>query len=647
MIIKNGKRYDGGMSDTVPIGTLNPFLGTTAPFGYLLCQGQLVSKTIYPELYAICGDNFGQSTQTHFYLPDLRGQTIVGYKEGDATFGTLGGLIGSASITYTPQGSNSGGAVQSHTLTTDEIPSHTHAWDGVNGAAGTAQQMGNYPIRIFEDIKTNWNGSPGNIKNTGGGQGHSHGFTQPTFSGTQATLDNIQPSLIMNWVVKATTLFPVQATVVNSHNASSVNVYSTNYINDSFQTKVSIQNNAPLTPQSNDLWIDTDDENKLKFYINSTWNDVSGSKIKELDIDWTYSNTAGAVYFENMPSGIYQAPEEFTKSKVYLRYYNLYTSTTDTFTYSRFELRPLDTIIIYNPDYDPQASTQWISVTSSFLVLRGGSLFGYVLSTSYDTPATFEPGDPYTTTFVWDSTIKDYIEYINNQTTRITSITKTVSIFTIDYTFTYKDINDNNTQKTLAIPKGSILLGYPSDVILGSHLSITLMLSTGERYTISDLDVSQACILTEIKSGANIPIQSTAPLNPQDGDLWIDTSEDMSEPLDIYSTSETKTNKIWIDGKPIYRKIIITDSTVLSTLHGKNQEIPHNISNLSEVTFYTGRFTKGSTPQYWVFGDKSQTSPYTNIRYVDSTNIVIDMPSGDTWDTSTLYVTLEYTKTTD
>ena len=50
MILKNNKRIDG-CSDTVPIGTINPFLGSTAPYGYLICQGQKVSKTTYKELY--------------------------------------------------------------------------------------------------------------------------------------------------------------------------------------------------------------------------------------------------------------------------------------------------------------------------------------------------------------------------------------------------------------------------------------------------------------------------------------------------------------------------------------------------------------------------------------------------------------------
>lgn len=116
MILKNGKRIDG-CSDTVPVGTLNPFLGLTPPAGYLICQGQRVSKQLYPELYAICGNTFGTATATEFYLPDLRGKTITGYKEGDSTFGVLGALIGN--LTHTHSTGN-------HTLTTSEIPMHSH-----------------------------------------------------------------------------------------------------------------------------------------------------------------------------------------------------------------------------------------------------------------------------------------------------------------------------------------------------------------------------------------------------------------------------------------------------------------------------------------------------------------------------------------
>lgn len=170
MIIKNNKIIDS-CSDTLPIGTLQPFLGTTAPQGYLFCEGQLLDKAKYPELYNICGNLFGESSTTQFYLPDLRGRVIAGYDENDTSFNTIGKLLGE----------------KSHTLTVNEMPSHKHSISyiksnitpltdaGVSGYNGNNQGIGRT-----------------SVDNTGGGKAHN----------------NIQPTLVLKWIVKAYALLP-------------------------------------------------------------------------------------------------------------------------------------------------------------------------------------------------------------------------------------------------------------------------------------------------------------------------------------------------------------------------------------------------------------------------------------------------------
>lgn len=187
MILKNGDRIDG-CSDTVPIGTLNPYLGSTPPFGYLICEGQLISKTLYPELYAICGNTFGTATETHFYLPDLRGRTIAGYQAGDSDFGTLGGLIGSK-----------------------YIQEHYHAYKFGTSAGG--------------------DGSGLVYSSTTGTQPNKTAITDVK-GVTAGNSGNIQPTAVLNWIVKATMLLPNYSKVSGAQANSSTDVYSCNYVNN-------------------------------------------------------------------------------------------------------------------------------------------------------------------------------------------------------------------------------------------------------------------------------------------------------------------------------------------------------------------------------------------------------------------------------
>jgi microcystin-dependent protein len=68
-----------------PAGTVIYYAASTAPTGYLKANGATVSRTTYADLFAAIGTTFGAGDgSTTFKLPDLRGEFIRGYHDGDA-----------------------------------------------------------------------------------------------------------------------------------------------------------------------------------------------------------------------------------------------------------------------------------------------------------------------------------------------------------------------------------------------------------------------------------------------------------------------------------------------------------------------------------------------------------------------------------
>jgi microcystin-dependent protein len=58
----------------VPVGVVHPFAGSTAPDGWLLCDGSAVSRTTYADLFSVIGTIYGSGDgSTTFNLPDMRG----------------------------------------------------------------------------------------------------------------------------------------------------------------------------------------------------------------------------------------------------------------------------------------------------------------------------------------------------------------------------------------------------------------------------------------------------------------------------------------------------------------------------------------------------------------------------------------------
>lgn len=121
----------------LPVGVYLPYGGGAAPSGWLLCEGQAVSRTDYADLFNVLGETYGAGDgSTTFNIPDLRGKAPYGVATS-GTGSTRGGSFGSMDHTHTVP-AHYHGMGSGADLAISASGSHTHTSTSMNMSESSA-----------------------------------------------------------------------------------------------------------------------------------------------------------------------------------------------------------------------------------------------------------------------------------------------------------------------------------------------------------------------------------------------------------------------------------------------------------------------------------------------------------------------------
>lgn len=117
----------------LPIGSIIPYGGTTAPSGWLLCRGQAVSRIKYVELFKAIGTAFGEGdSSTTFNIPDYRGKVPFGADANNAIGTDENGALPNIKGGITGMRAGSGGTANGCVQTTGSAE-NVSTWSGSYG----------------------------------------------------------------------------------------------------------------------------------------------------------------------------------------------------------------------------------------------------------------------------------------------------------------------------------------------------------------------------------------------------------------------------------------------------------------------------------------------------------------------------------
>jgi microcystin-dependent protein len=194
------------------IGQIIMFAGNFAPRDWAFCDGELLPISQNQSLYSILGTTYGGDGRTTFGLPDFRGRVPIGQGQGNGlTSRIMGEQIG----------------IEDITLSTAQMPIHSHAAKTtISGSSVTAKLKASSEVGTTNVPLNNYLAKPSNIGLQSINMYDSSADiemasdaieidlsavtanTTTDDTGGNSAHNNIQPSLVMNYIICVNGVYP-------------------------------------------------------------------------------------------------------------------------------------------------------------------------------------------------------------------------------------------------------------------------------------------------------------------------------------------------------------------------------------------------------------------------------------------------------
>ena len=165
------------------VGEIRMFAGNFAPRGWAFCDGQLLAVSQNDALFSLLGTIYGGDGRTTFGLPDVRGRVPLHQGSGPG---------------LSPRRLGSKSGAEKVTLTTNQMPSHTHTLSGSSNVATESDPQNNLlaetvaPASLYRATQPSLSLSSKSINSEGGSRSHT----------------NLMPFLCINYIIALFGIYP-------------------------------------------------------------------------------------------------------------------------------------------------------------------------------------------------------------------------------------------------------------------------------------------------------------------------------------------------------------------------------------------------------------------------------------------------------